>query len=296
MTRSLTLVAVVAALMALSSAARADDPTLAGPLRWDPAWSHAGPADYALTVFGAADVAVYVPLLQPRQPPLVWTRPILFDDDVRNWLRASSPAARANAGLASWVLFGAVVAYPVLDVPYAWARYGRKVAWDLFWQDATALSLATAFDLNLRDVIGRARPPESACLTAGGSTITCLGTSSEATRSFPGGHVLIVTTAATLTCTQHLTLHLYGGPWDAVACGTAIAADAAVGTLRIVSDDHWASDILSGWALGVAFGWGIPVLMHLHGHSSDATDPGLHLAPVAIPVSHGGGAGVTGWF
>src|SRR5208282_3495159 len=99
------------------------------------------------------------------------------------------------------------IAYPVVvDVPYACRRYGSRVAWDLFWQDATALSLATFVDLNLRDIVGRSRPSFSDCLAAGGSTSQCLGNSSEVTRSFPGGHVTIVTTAAALSCTQHLSM------------------------------------------------------------------------------------------
>jgi membrane-associated phospholipid phosphatase len=245
-------------------------------------------------VVGFEDTIIYQLLDQSQRPPLHWSGPILFDEAVRNLLRGSTPGVRSEAATVSWVLLPVVISYPVIDVPYSWVRYNPTVAWDLFWQDATALSLATAFDLNLRDLVGRARPPETACLAGGGSAATCLGSNEEATRSFPGGHVLIVTTGAALTCTQHLSMHLYGAPWDALACATSVTADVAVGTLRIVSDDHWATDILAGGLLGVAFGWGVPTLMHLHGHSS--ADPTSHLLPIAVPVQHGVGAGVTGWF
>ncbi len=292
----LRLLALTAALLTLASSASAEDLALTGPLRWDPAWTHAGPADYTLTTFAFEDAIVYEFVVQKHQPPLRWSGPILFDEAVRDLLRGSTPGVRGAAANVSWVLLPLGIGYPVIDVPYAWARFGPKVAWDLFWQDTTAMGLATAFDLNLRDLVGRARPPESACLAAGGSDAKCLGTSDEATRSFPGGHVLIVTTATALTCTQHLSLHLYGAPWDAIACATAITADVAVGTLRIVSDDHYATDILAGGILGTAFGWGIPTLMHLHGHASSPADPGVHVAPVAVPVHRGAGVGVSGWF
>ncbi len=279
-----------------ASSARADDRSTTGPLRWDPAWTHAGPADYALTIFGVGDVLIYEPFLQNKQPPLLWTKPILFDVAVRNLLRGSTPAARSEAATVSWGFFGLVLAYPVIDIPVAGKRYGAQLAWDLAWQDATTISLATAFDLNLRDLFGRARPPVWACLQAGGSTTQCLGTSGEATRSFPGGHVLMVTAAAALTCTQHLSMHLYGAPWDAIVCAAAIAADTTVGVLRIVTDDHWASDILAGGLLGTAFGWAVPTLMHLRATSTSPTGVAAHLAPIAIPIARGGGAGVTGWF
>jgi len=284
------------AVVAACPDALADDATKPGPPGWDPAWTHAGPPDYALATFGTLDAALYEPFLQPRTPPLRWTGPILFDTAVRDALRAPTSSERGMAGTASWGLFGAVVAYPVLDVPIAWKMYGRRVAWDLFWQDATAIALATALDLNLRDVVGRARPPVADCLAGGGSTTECFGNSGEATRSFPGGHVMIVTTAAALTCTQHLKLRLYGGPWDAIACASAVTADLGVGVLRIVSDDHYASDIIAGSVLGAALGWGIPTLMHLHGHAPVARVLGAEMLPTAIPVQRGGGLGVTGWF
>jgi membrane-associated phospholipid phosphatase len=247
-------------------------------------------------VFGTEDAVLYEPFLQSRTPPMRWNGPILFDSAVREWLRGRTESARSAAGTTSWVLFGAVVAYPVIDVGVAWLRFGRAAAWDLFWQDSTAIALATAFDLNVRDAFGRARPAVSACLAAGGSDAACLGTGGEGTRSFPGGHVLIVTTAAALTCTQHLAMHLYGGAWDTVACVSAVTADVTVGVLRIVSDDHYATDILAGEALGLAFGWGIPVLMHLHGHAPTVPVMGTDFLVAPIPVPSGGGIGVTAAF
>lgn len=296
------LAAAIAVVLLVTSArsARADGatsaPVASGPLYWDSAWSHAGTFDYSLTALGALSAVAYLTALQSKQPPLRWTSPVLFDSDVRNLLRGSTPGARNAANTASWGLLGLVLAYPVIDVGYAWKRFGSQVAWDLFWEDATALSLATSFDLSLRDIVGRARPPVSACLTSGGSASQCLGASTEPTRSFPGGHQLIVTTAAALTCTQHLKMNLYGGPWDAVACAVAATTAAAVGLFRIMGDDHWTSDILVGDVIGVAFGAGIPLLMHLHGHAPAGEVLGVRVAPIAVPVRGGGGLGMTGMF
>jgi PAP2 superfamily len=283
------------ALALLTVLASPDSIARADSVHWDPAWSHANEWDYSFTAVAAADVAVYLPLLQSKQPALEWTRPILFDTAVRNLLRGS-PTVAANSATASWVMLGAVVAFPFVDVPVAWSRYGQHVAWDLFWEDSTALSLATAVDLNLRDVVGRARPPVSECLMSGASTSRCLGTSEESTRSFPGGHQLIVASAAALTCTQHLKMHLYGDAWDGVVCAVVATSAFTVGVLRVIADDHWASDTLAGDLLGLGFGWGIPTLMHLHGHAPSLTVGGAQLMPVPIAVRAGGGLGVTGLF
>ena len=288
-------IAAACVVLSAGGSARADDVRPDRPLRWDPEWSHAGVADYFIGGLGLGVLGAESIWLQPEQPSLHWSAPILFDRDVRDVLRGSTAQVRDDATIVSWVLLGANLAYPVaVDVPYAWSRYGRQIAWDLFWQDAVALSLVSATDLAVRDLVGRARPPVTDCLAAGGAAAACMGNNTESARAFPGGHVAIATTGATLTCTQHLAMHLYGAPWDAVTCGSAIGVDVTMGVLRIVTDNHWASDIVAGSVLGFAFGWGVPVLMHLHPIGGSRNDTGILLAPVPIAVDHGVGFGVTG--
>jgi len=292
--------AILCALSTVSWAARADEPPSRPPLRWDPAWTHASAWDYSLTGIGLGTLGLETLLLQNRSETPRWIGPILFDTAVRNALRGSTESARNNAVLPSWVLWFALVGYPlVVDVPHAWVRYGKDVAWDLFWQDATALSLSGAVDFALRDSVARLRPWNTDCLNQGGADATCLN-GPEATRSFPSGHVSETSTATALICTQHLQMHLYGTPWDGVTCTSAIVADVATAYLRVVADDHWATDILGGAVLGVAFGWGVPYVMHLHGHATAgrtyAESPSILIAPVPIAVSHGGGLGVAAMF
>jgi membrane-associated phospholipid phosphatase len=283
----------------MGSGARADDPSPRPPLRWDPAWTHAGVLDYSLAAGGLAVLGLETILLQGRSEPARWNGPILFDTQARSLFRLSSESARAEAADVSWGFWFALVGYPlVVDVPHAWARYGKDVAWDLFWQDATALSLSAVADFALRDTVDRVRPYNTTCLDQGGSAATCLN-GPEATRSFPSGHVSETTTGTALICTQHLKLHLYGGSWDEITCGSAVVADAVVASLRMMADDHWASDVLGGAAIGFAFGWGVPVLMHLHGHTTPAPATGsmpMLVAPVPMAFSRGGGLGLTGLF
>ncbi len=264
---------------------------------WDPAWSHAGAWDYSLAGGGLAALGVETLVLQSRSEPPRWIGPILFDEALNEFFRANAPNVRSDAATASWVLWFGLVGYPlVVDVPLAWARYGRQVAWDLFWQDATALSLSGAVDFALRDSIARLRPWNTDCLDRGGTD--CLN-GPEATRSFPSGHVSETTTATALLCTQHLMLQLYGAPWDATTCASAIAADGVVAVLRMVADDHWATDILGGAALGAAFGWGVPVVMHLHRHAARGAagqSSPVFIAPVPIALDRGAGVGLSGLF
>ena len=277
--RTLTCVALVLTLCVRLPAALAADPASPKEWRWDPAWSDAGVWDYTLSAVGFSALGLEVEFFQPYRPPLHWTPPILFDDPVRSALRGSTQAVRANAEALSWALFGLELGYPVLvDLPYAWARHGKQVAWNLLWQDAMVLTLTGAADLALRDAIGRARPRTTDCLAQGRDD--CLD-DPESTRSFPGGHFAETTAAATLTCVQHLSLGLYGAPWDAVTCAATLSADAAVGVLRLVSDNHWATDVIAGGALGAAIGVGLPILVHRVRWTGGAT---ARLMPIIFPI------------
>ena len=289
--------ALLFALLVAPGAAFADEPVVTPPLRWKPGWTHAGPLDYTLAGFGATTLVLQTIYLQPQQAAVRFQGPLLFDASARSFLRGSTWDIRTGAADVSWIFWALDVAYPfVTDVPYAWARYGPGVAWDLFWQDSVALLLASSFDLALRDVVGRVRPNDSDCL-AQGKRSDCVNP--ESVRSFPSGHFVEATTGASLICTQHLSLHLYGGPWDDVTCATAAASAVTVGVLRLVADNHWTTDVIGSGALGVLFGWGVPYVMHLHGSPLRPPAngaPALLVLPTPIAVDHGGGIGLTGIF
>jgi hypothetical protein len=160
--------AVLGVLLSAAGPARAEQPSSseaeqpqAQPrhvFHWDPAWSHRS-ADYTVAAVAGTIFAVEGLGFNWVQAPLRWTDPILFDADVRSALRATDQSARTAVDIASWTLLGAQLAYPVVvDVPYAWLRYGPRLAGDLFWQDAATLFVAGALDLALGDHTGGARP------------------------------------------------------------------------------------------------------------------------------------------
>jgi len=259
-------------------------------VHWDEAWPHANVWSYSLAGVAATAFAVEGLALQWKQAPLRWTDPILFDEDVRHALRADNETTRDTVDAVSWGLIVAQIAYPlVVDVPYAWSRYGRRVANGLFWESALTLFLAGAVDFALRDLVGRARPEVYDCISRGGTN--CVD-NPEAVRSFPGGHTLTSTAASVLTCTQHLYVRIYGGAWDAATCAVTLASNVTVMAMRMVADSHWATDQIAGAAIGALIGWGVPYVMRYRFH----TKPRVAILPTFVPVEHGAGLGAVGLF
>jgi membrane-associated phospholipid phosphatase len=261
--------------------------------------SHSDAWDYSLAAVGTVGLIVQLVVLTPIRPTLRWDDPILFDTAVRKALWTPG-AAKAEVDTA-WTLLGLQLAYPVLvDVPYVWAHRDPQLARDLFWQDAVTLTLASAVDLGLRDIVGRARPGTYDCLQQGQTN--CLD-SPEATRSFPGGHTAIATAASVLTCTQHLYIGLYGGPWDGITCAATLASDVTLAMFRIMSDNHWATDQISGLAIGGLIGWSVPYVMHYRhrptagdGAPAAPTTPTALVVPMPLTLDHGAGLGLNGLF
>jgi len=295
---------VLGVLVGMSVPARAEDVAPSseeakGPWpqkpHWDPAWSHSNPWDYTLAGLSLGVFAFEGLVLQPVRPTMRWMDPILFDSDVRAALRVTDPQAQQTLQNVGWVLWGAQIAIPLfVDIPYAWTRYGFGLARDLFWQDAATLLLAAAVDLGLRDLAGRARPSVYDCLKEGGTD--CLS-STESTRSFPGGHLLNATAASVLTCTQHLYVRLYGGPWDALTCAMTLTSDVTLGVMRVVQDTHWATDELAGLVIGALIGWGVPYAMHFRkSDDADVRAPAALVLPMPMAFDHGGGLGAAGIF
>ncbi len=291
---SLALVATISA----SRAAAADTEAQIDPRFWDPSWRKVGLPEYAITGVASTALVLHQIFLQPEPVPSRWTDSMLFDDRVRDALVVTNPNTVETLDTVSSVLFITVTAYPAaVDVPVAWARGGSRLAWQLAWQDTTVLATAAAIDLYLRDTVARARPRTVTCFRNGGNE-ECEG--SQAARSFPAGHFAMTSAASALLCTQHLHTKLYGGAGDAIACGTSIAASLTVGALRIVTDDHWATDTIVGGTLGSLIGWGLPTLLNYGGlwsrGSGEAGPPRVVVTPVPLVTRDVTGLSLTGAF
>jgi membrane-associated phospholipid phosphatase len=79
-----------------------------------------------------------------------------------------------------------------------------------------------------------------------------------------------------------------------------IGVSATTGILRLVYDEHWASDVIAGWLVGTAAGYVLPSVLH-YGFGSgrppgEIVSGSLHALPTLLSYPAGAGAGLVGVF
>jgi membrane-associated phospholipid phosphatase len=119
-------------------------------------------------------------------------------------------------------------------------------------------------------LFGRQRPWVDRCADPElREELDCGNESTDKNRSFYAGHPAVGMTAAGLTCVHHSHLPLYGGgAADTLACGLTVGAAVVNGFGRVVTEKHYATDLVVGFGMGAFAGFALPKLLHYDHPSS----------------------------
>ena len=260
-------------------------------LVWDPSWPKFRIAEYFAT--GAFAAASFLALAIPDDEGR-WRATNGFDNEVRSAIRLGDRADRFAAGDASDLTLALGINHVMFDsVVVAWWGHGRgSVALQLTLINFETIAFNTAVTSLIKSITARQRPYFRECSTDPefAQLDECDGT--DRYRSFISGHTSTAFAVAGLTCMHHAHLPLYGGGApDALACVLQLATASATGVLRIASDNHYALDVLSGAAVGLASGLGLPWVLHYRGGARPAQSgeeekrPAVTLSVVPGPFS-----------
>ncbi len=307
LTQTTGLAAAVATLYALApSTALASDPK---EVEWSPDWPRVKVAEVVAAVVltvGDTEFEDHVPL--PTHAD--WTQPILFDTWARDTLRGRTAALQsfASSSTDSFYKAGALVPFIVDDYfAAAGLQQNADVAWQLAVIDFQSFGVAGLVSLAAEHSVGRARPYTLSCQNgyvtdAQGHHLQQCGTGNDY-RSFFSGHAAATATTAGLVCVHHQHLPLFGGGLaDLAPCLVMTAVSAATGVLRVVYDEHWASDVMVGWLDGFLSGYVLPSLLHFGFGGGGGRAPGeirsgdLRAIPTLFPEPGGSAAGLVGVF
>ncbi len=261
------------------------------PLVWK--WQRFSTADYLLTTAGGG-ITLAAAIIAPR-PQHSLGGGLWFDNSVRNALRAHSLANRYIFRDASDVGLSLAVTWPFMaDALTAawWYRGSREAAQEMALIDLEALAVTGAIQGTANVLVSRERPYGQDCGSEAlpSDAVDC--SHSAHYRSFFSGHSSFSFTSAALICVHHFENELLGPPWDTLSCAGGYAVAATTATFRVVSDVHYATDVLTGALVGTLVGYGVPLLHYSRRGNPSSTLGGLdlHLIPAA------GGVGVLGIF
>jgi membrane-associated phospholipid phosphatase len=246
----------------------------------------------------------------PIQSQAHWRGGVLFDDWARSTLRGRTAALQSAASTASDILYyGGTIGPLVIDNYFVTLSIHQNadVALQMFVINMQSLGVSGLVSLVAEHGVGRARPYTDKCdaqghiYDASGALMTNHCGTTNDYRSFFSGHTAAVSTMAGLTCAHHQHLPLYGGGLaDLAACLVMIGAATATGILRIVYDEHWASDVMTGAIVGAASGYVLPSLLHYgFGRGRGIGEIGngsLWMAPSIVGYPGGAGLGAMGLF
>jgi membrane-associated phospholipid phosphatase len=274
--------ALTLTLAGARAGAQADTPS-PHRLRWQSDWRRVNGVEYAITtgLFATATAVRFLPALEEA----LWTRPILLDDFTRSGLRAGSRGGRNTAGHASDILATLGYLPPLLIDPMIVAGIDDEnpdVAWQLFVISTQSYAITITLNSVSKRVFARRRPYAVGCERDPEYSDEC--EDADRFRSFYSGHSAITATSAGLICAHHTHVPLYGGGnIDRLTCAAALAGMLATGTLRIVADKHWHSDVMVGHLLGFAVGYLLPTLVYYKSFQSEPEPQESVGAPLSSP-------------
>lgn len=257
------------------------------PRAWNPTWRKFGTANYVLTgaaIVGSAS-ASFVP-----DPDTPWRGRNELDEWGRRTISVESYEQGQWAQDTSDLLLSLNMAFPLLVdsliVSY-WYRRSPEVAGQTALIAVEAMALGSMVQGFTAAGAARERPYGRDCGTKVDADLPeC--TTNVRYRSFFSGHTTLGFASAGVTCTNHAVHRLFGDPLaDGLTCGATLATASAVGLLRIVSQKHYVTDVLTGAAVGTASGLGIPWLLHYGPLASVTSNPETGMSWTVIPLDNG---------
>lgn len=206
----------------------------------------------------------------PETQTPAWRGGVLFDDAMRDAFVLRSARDRdLAADISDGLLIGLATAPALFDaVVMGWlVRGDAELMARMLLIDLQAHAFAQGVTTLLKRTVRRERPLARGCREdpeRRANDPDCEGQQNPgiAPESFFSGHTSLAFTSAALVCLHHTELGLFGPEGDAATCATGMAMASAVGMLRILSDRHYATDVLLGAGVGILSGWLVPWLLH----------------------------------
>jgi membrane-associated phospholipid phosphatase len=259
------------------------------PVSWNPAWPKFRGTEWLATGVGAA-LLLGSRVVAGKE--VHWRGGILFDEGARDVLRVGGTNGRRWARDASDIGLVINESWPYFDafVVTAWYRQSPEVAWQQGLITAEVLAVTAGMQAIESSLVSRERPYGRRCGEPGFPDDSRDCDSRDRYLSFYSGHSSQSFAGAAAQCMHHAYVPVYGGgAADDWACVGAFSIAAATALMRVSTDVHYTSDVLTGALVGSATGILVPWLLHYR-YGAPAPEPAPSWRFTLIPT----GLGATG--
>lgn len=266
-------------------------------VHWDPSWPRYRFDELVLTLGMGLVIGLEEAL--PTRTDANWRGVTELDLAVAQTLGLRSMRARDTVEELSDGIAAALFVWPVLFDSLLYAGLGEG-AWDVAWQlslmSLEVFAINHALTVLVRLLTRRERPVGRFCREEAGYDADPICVNQPPAESFWSAHTSNAFAGAALVCMHHDMLDLFGDEVaDGLTCGAALAAAAATGLFRVMSDYQWVTDVITGAVVGSLSGILIPWLLHYQGGARPPLT-GTDAPPFALmPMLGDGTVGMSGF-
>lgn len=212
-----------------------------------------------------------------------WCTANSFDVSIRSALRASDP--RPPAFISHAISVGAI---PILGLTGLITPAGLDKQWHRGLEDAwivvNTFAITSAIGETVKHIVARERPAFHYEVEAATEFASY---PSEHNKSFFSLDTAWAFAIASSSTTLAYLRGYSSAPYIAIGA-SALAVGA--GTLRIVGDAHWATDVLTGAVIGTGIGIALPLLLHGRRDNDPTSTP---TAVSVTPLTPGNGVSIA---
>jgi hypothetical protein len=225
-----------------------------------------GPTDFVITGLGgvaALTSALIGPDMVNGPRGGIW-----FDEAVRDALRSDDFNTQLFFRDTSDVLMGLTLAHAFIGdalIHATWLRKSVDVGRQMALMDAEVTALAFGASQLTANAMSRERPYGRTCGTSELDEDSAQCTTNDRYLSYFSGHSTLTFALAAVTCAHHNALGLSGHhAW--VQCLSSFTVATATAVFRIAGDMHYATDVLTGAAVGTLIGFAVPAVHYGFGN------------------------------
>ena len=247
------------------------------PLEWG--WEKFGTTDWILT---GVSMGLAVSSYALRGVEAKRQGGVLLDEEARDIVRLPTLQQRQIARDVSDVLLSLRNAFPFLVdsliITY-WHRTSGEAAWQMALIDLQTIAVTAAIQGLTSALAARERPYGRDCgWELNIDSVDCENFNRNT--SFFSGHASLAFTLAGLVCTHHTLLPINVAPFSyLLPCSGTMPAAPPLSLPRMLGDMHYLSDVVTGAAVGILVGFGVPWLLHYRNEASDGTDLSIQIVP-----------------